>query len=506
VTLQPAPGTVTNPHTPFVTGKDGRFDFTALDSGNYRLDFQGDGYVRQQYGQKIFGDSYSGSGAAVIAVGGGEAVKNIVMRLSPASILSGRVRDASGRPLVSVRVQLFRAEYDSNGEKGYQAIGSASTDDRGAYRIAGFNPGKYFLVAGGVPARSSNPNELPEITSFVFYPGVNDIAAASSITIAPGAELNGVDFTLKRETLHRIRGRVVDLDPSTPPDRTTVFYRSASLLRGSGESQGLFDPATRTVEIRDLAPGTYTIRVQTLAQTAGRGPRFTSHIAVSEITITDSDIDGVVWTTRPPSVLTGRITVEGPAPPTPIRGGFSLRPTFPEAAPAFQPPDASGAFQFMNVIPGEYRAVPAGLPTPYFVKSIRYGGVDILGRTIRIREGDTASFDVVIASVKFTQISGNVVDDRGQLAPSISVVLIPDQRDRADLYRVGRINGGPGHFTIPNLPPGNYKLFAWDAIAAYSYFDPDVMVKYEQRGKPLKIGDSATENVELKVIITDPVP
>jgi 5-hydroxyisourate hydrolase-like protein (transthyretin family) len=506
VTLQPAPGTVTSPLTPVVTGKDGHFIFKTLDAGNYRLDFQSAGYVRQKYGQKLIAGSADIAAATVIPVAAGQGVKDIVMRLVPTSVLTGRVHDSSVRPLASVRVQLFRVEYDSNGEKGFQSVGSAVSDDRGEYRMAGVQPGRYFLVAGGVSGRPTNPNEIPEVTSLVFYPGVNDVGSASPIELQPGVEENGVDFTLKQQTLHRIRGRAIDVDPTVTAGRTTVLYSSASLLRGSGQSQGLFDPATGAVEIRDLAPGTYSVSVQTLFQGAARGGRFTSHVAVREITIADSDVDGIVWTTRPPEVINGKFIIEGSTPGNPPRLIVGLRPVIRGTSPTFQPPDASGAFQFQGVTPGEYRMNPA-VPAPYTIKAIRYGGVDVLGKVFRFHEGETAMLEVVVAAgAAVAQISGNVTDDRGQAASPISVIMIPDERDRANLYMVARINGGPGHFTIPNVPPGNYKIFAWDAIEPYSYFDPDVMKKFEQKGKTLKIGESANETLELKVIVTEPAP
>jgi hypothetical protein len=43
-------------------------------------------------------------------------------------------------------------------------------------------------------------------------------------------------------------------------------------------------------------------------------------------------------------------------------------------------------------------------------------------------------------------------------------------------------------------------LFAWEAIEIYSYFDRDVLSKYESQGKQVKITEGTKEMVEMKII------
>ena len=57
-----------------------------------------------------------------------------------------------------------------------------------------------------------------------------------------------------------------------------------------------------------------------------------------------------------------------------------------------------------------------------------------------------------------------------------------------------------GKFTVRGLTPGNYKLFAWEDIEPFSYFDPDILREYEQKGKAVTVHESGKESVEMKII------
>jgi hypothetical protein len=50
------------------------------------------------------------------------------------------------------------------------------------------------------------------------------------------------------------------------------------------------------------------------------------------------------------------------------------------------------------------------------------------------------------------------------------------------------------------VTPGAYKLFAWEALESFGYFDPEVMRRAEALGKPLHVGESSKLAVEGKII------
>jgi hypothetical protein len=88
-----------------------------------------------------------------------------------------------------------------------------------------------------------------------------------------------------------------------------------------------------------------------------------------------------------------------------------------------------------------------------------------------------------------------VIDSRGQPAPGVQVVLIPDEnRFRTDLFRPVT-SDAKGHFSIPAVTPGNYRLAAWEIIESYGFFDPELIKQAEQNGKPIRIAESSNQTV-----------
>jgi hypothetical protein len=108
--------------------------------------------------------------------------------------------------------------------------------------------------------------------------------------------------------------------------------------------------------------------------------------------------------------------------------------------------------------------------------------------------------DVVIKSDGGT-IGGTVFDADRKLAPGKSVVLVPElsRRRNLALFKVAA-SDEQGHFTIQRVPPGSYKLFAWDNVVPGAYESAQFLETYEARGADVKVNASATITVDLTTI------
>ena len=53
---------------------------------------------------------------------------------------------------------------------------------------------------------------------------------------------------------------------------------------------------------------------------------------------------------------------------------------------------------------------------------------------------------------------------------------------------------------ISSFAAGEYKIFAWEAIEEYAYFDSDLLRAYEDRGKPVSVSESSNQTVDVKII------
>lgn len=97
------------------------------------------------------------------------------------------------------------------------------------------------------------------------------------------------------------------------------------------------------------------------------------------------------------------------------------------------------------------------------------------------------------------QIAGTVRSEKKQSALGVQVVVVPDQRDRRDLYRAMGSNAN-GSFAFRGLPPGRYKLFAFEEIEPNSWRDPAVLRPFEDRGVVISVGSSGSSTIELTSI------
>jgi len=506
------------------TDSQGKFVVKDLDAGSYRVSAAANGFARQEYGQRVFGAQ-----GTPITLAAGQALKDVGIRLTPAGYLNGRISDDLGRPAVGAAVQLVRGSYDPTGRKTFQSAGQTRTNDRGEYRIYWVTPGRYYLYAGSTqgPVRpieiggaGDSPNGVQESYAQLYYPGVIDIKDAAVIDVQPGAELNAIDFSLPRQRLYRIRGRVIEARTGQRPAAASMSLGSRSLT-GGGFSSGLtsnYNASDGTFELRDVAPGNYTVaaQIQEPGQTAAP-PIFPIGTAArpfgaTNVTVSGADVEGIIVTITSGASIPGRITVEGQELSAvngldrirvQLSNQTSLNTSMFLPQPQTQTVNATdGSFREDSVFPGEYRVTVVPLPPGFYLKEVRFDQTDSLNKPLQFTGSVSTPLDVVI-SAKGAQIDGSVTNEKQEPARGIQAVLIPDQhRDRTDLFKTV-LTDQNGRFSFRGVPPGDYKIFAWEAIEQFSYYDSDVVQRFESKGKPIHVNESDKANAEVKIIPAD---
>src|SRR5258707_2782786 len=152
VTLAPVTA-LDDPQT-FLTGPDGRFLFSNLAPGKYRLMGGRRGYAVQGFNQH---ETYMTD----IVAGPGQDSEHLRFRLSPSALLTGTVSDQWNDPVREAEVILYQQSW-SAGSRTLHPVNRANTDDLGRYRFAHLLPGTYAI---GVIAR-------PWWGSFGIWPSV----------------------------------------------------------------------------------------------------------------------------------------------------------------------------------------------------------------------------------------------------------------------------------------------------------------------------------------------
>jgi hypothetical protein len=125
----------------------GRFILKDVEPGRYQLWALRNAYVEQVYGQR--GSERSGT---TLTLGPGQTLSDIVFRLVPAAVISGRVFDEDAEPVAGAIVQAMRYRY-REGKRELMPAGMDRSDDQGEYRIFGLAPGQYYVSANFMAGR-----------------------------------------------------------------------------------------------------------------------------------------------------------------------------------------------------------------------------------------------------------------------------------------------------------------------------------------------------------------
>ena len=94
-----------------------------------------------------------------------------------------------------------------------------------------------------------------------------------------------------------------------------------------------------------------------------------------------------------------------------------------------------------------------------------------------------------------------MIDARSATVTGIQAVLIPeaDLRKRSDLFRTATTDH-EGRFAIEGIPPGNYKVFSWEALEPAAYYDQDVLMKYEDQGRAFHVDETSAITADINLI------
>jgi hypothetical protein len=519
-----------NPNPPTTTDSDGKFVLRDLRPATYRIFVTANGYVRQEYGQRVL----NGTGKSLY-LSGGQTVKDLSIAVIASATVSGRVLTDAGRPAVEALVQLVQVMYSPQGRI-FRGVGMTNADDRGEYRLFGITPGRYYLVVGNARVSQTLAPGAGDVISvrmsqsnygITFYPDSMELTGASILELKPASQIRA-DFTVKAlQPTFRVRGRVIDGDTGQVASGANISITSqfnpqstveAMLIaRNSNTTGGTFE--------FEVPPGNWVVRaevrvpvqpVQIPADPATVAARSAAQavrpFGQATVNVAGGDIDGLVITLRSGATIAGRVRFDDDrqlsAVPNLDRIGIGFQrsinglpsPLVDFGGLSASRPSSDGTFQIAGVREGEFLLRITGLPQGFYVRSVRYGGEEVLNTPIRFSYSSSSGIEVVL-SPGAAQASGTVVDAKSQPVSGIQAILIPDppRRHRTELYRTV-VTDQNGRFNIPNIPPGAYKVFSWEALEQNGYYDPDAMKEYESQGQEIRLEESANTAVTVRMI------
>ena len=449
------------------TDAEGKYRITDVPLGSYYVTPVAPVYIVPGAGRLAFA-------ADPVVITGGETIDGIDFSLVRGGVVTGKVVDAEGRPVIEQAVGLQSADQSSQrgGFPGFAAGGGARTDDRGIYRIYGVPAGRYLVSVGAQQRLSAYSAVMgQQVYKQTFYPEAADSSQATVVEVAEGEEVGHVDITVGgRVEEYSVTGQVIDKGSGAPVPNVGF---TLSVLAGGGNRQralGLltlpvFSDGAGQFRVDNVPAGRYVISLspQTSNGMSGQSAPFD---------VINQDVSGVLVPAVSGAGLSGFVALEGVQDPSIlsellqfqvqvfVQGGGGAAGT---ASVQTVPLNPDGSFQFGGLPAGTVRlglvAQDSSLQGAFKLLRTELGGVP-QPRGIPVSPGLQLSGVRLVAAYADGIVEGTVKIENGTLAPGARLFarLAPTgQQGRGANLGAATVDSR-GHFLIQNVPAGSYNL------------------------------------------------
>jgi 5-hydroxyisourate hydrolase-like protein (transthyretin family) len=484
------------------TDAQGRFEYKGLTAQRYTLRFLAQRFVTLEYGQKRPGEA-----GTQIQLRDGEDYR-ADMKLPRAAAIEGMLLDEFGEPAPSVLVQAAQKQYVAGRHRLMpipSRIPTAPTDDRGHYRISNVAPGDYYVAA--LSGAYTDANEVGGFAP-TYYPGTTDASAATTVTVAFGADSTGTTFPLAPAKTLMVRGTMVDSTGKPVAGRGTLWLATPDRLKRMdfNLARGVTAPDGSFV-LRNVPQGQYTLQGFAPPPPGYRGP---GNLAAMEfgsqpLTVGDADLDGVALKTSPGAVLRGRFVLDesGGPPLAANQVSVSAMPIEFDSSPIGGGPPPSTMNDDMTFevrrLYGTGRVVVDTRAPTLALKKIVLNDKDITDTPIDFSK-DVEGVEVVLTS-KVSRVTGSVSDDKGPVTDFAVLVFASDPTkwiDRSRFVAVARPTQ-EGRFTLAGLPAEDYLAVALPSITGTEFMDPDFLQQLRVQATSFTLIDGDVRTLELKL-------
>ena len=441
------------------TDLDGNYRIVDIPAGNYQVAPLAPVYIAaDQLSSRSRGKS--------LLLAEGEDVQGIDFSLVRGGVITGKVTDADGRPVVEERLAIVPADQVNAREQMFPPVisGGFQTDDRGIYRIYGIPAGRYKISVGLAEEDSYSSVRFGRAAyKRTFYPDATDPNDAKIIEIAEGTEATNIDIAVGRNLpSFAASGRVVDGETGQAVKGARFGLRRMVNDREDSFVQGIYPVSNSQGEFRmeNITPGKYAIFI---------APQAGSEVRADAVLfeVIDQDVTGLLLKTLKGLSISGTVVLDGIYDKSVFAKLAELRVRAyvrNELSGSGQdgPINPDGSFRVGGLVAGTANfwlgAQDRRLPVSFAIVRVERDGV-VQPRGVEIKAGEQVSGVKLVVSYGTGTIRGEVKLVSGPLPQGVRVaVWIRKAGATAEGYRTYDADSR-GHFLIEGVTPGNYDLY-----------------------------------------------
>jgi len=441
---------------------------------------------------------------------------DLTIALMPEAIIKGRITVASGDPALGITVQLFSRQV-RDGLPRWTSSSTARANSAGEFRFAELQPGSYKLVTQEYMDNDPITN-IPGSQQYafppVYYPGVSDFSAASTVELNAGQEFQA-DVSLARQPYYAIKVPIAGAEIS---GRLNVSVQGQ---RGPGYSLG-YNAAQRAI-VGLLPNGTYLVEASTFGKDSVSGS--------VGIRVTGAAVDGPAITLAPKSSVRLDVREEF----TDTSTGFGSSGSWSDGKHTFsfhgpraylqasvesaddlaqpqngsiRPPTGSNddSLVIEDLSPGRYWL---RLHTARgYIASATQGSTDLLRQPLTIGSGPAAPIEVRVRD-DVAELDGTITTlaqpsapgEESAERPPVWVYFVPLPGSSGEFTE---FTSSGGEFSQLRMTPGDYRMLAFSAAQPrLPYRDAEAMKAYDSKGPVVHLAASQKTTVRVETILSE---
>lgn len=440
-----------------VTDEDGKYIVSGMPAGSYNVVPFAPVYVDQEA-------SRGALRSRLVNLGEGEHLEHIDMALRKGGVVTGKITDADGKPVISQHVSFTPVSGNDRQDPLPLDWEMSQTDDRGIYRVYGLVPGRYLVSVGEGPGSRGPRFFIGTPPPLTYYPGVREEPQATEIEVKEGGEVSDIDIELGRPAkTFTASGRVVIDETGQPlPNVAIVYGIRPPDGKGFQMQKASSNPTNQNGEftLAGLEPGLYGTFVA-----GGQNTEFYSD--VTAFSIASSDVGGLEIRVRRGLSLAGNVVIEGATDPAVLAKIPTLRITAIAVAAEENVSSyaqlqiaGDGSFKAAGLRPGKVRFYLSQFPTAQefaLVRVERDGADQTEGVEIQPKEQVTGIR--VVIGYGTAVLHGQIEIAGGKLSPgSLLSIILFSTNTRSNRTARRAFADSSGKFTFQGLSAGDYEV------------------------------------------------